>query len=175
MNSKTLISQILYFIVLIGLQWTITRNFTLFGWAFCFSYVGAILLLPMNTNSLVVMLIAFGTGLTTDLFYDKLGINAAASVLIAFLRPTALKILTPAGGYEGYMEVSVPSMGLRWYLLFLLPLLFIHHVALFTIEYASFSKFLYALGKGACSTLFTFVVIIMVQYLIYSPASKREV
>ncbi|SFC62779.1 hypothetical protein SAMN05421780_107156 [Flexibacter flexilis DSM 6793] len=174
MNSKTLISQVLYFVVLIGLQLMVMRNFALFGWAFCFSYVGAILLLPMATDSLVVMLIAFATGFVTDLFYNQLGINAAACVLVAFLRPTVLKMLTPAGGYESYMEVSIPSMGLRWYLLFMLPLLFVHHLALFLIEYATFAKFFTAVGKAFFSTMFTFVVVVLVQYLVYSPLGKRD-
>lgn len=174
MNSKTLITQVLYFILLIGLQWTVTRNFSLFGWAFCFSYIGAVLLMPLNTNPLLVMVIAFFTGLTTDLFYNKLGINAAASVLVAFLRPTMLKILTPAGGYEDYMEASIPSMGLRWYLFFLLPLLFIHHSALFLIEYANITKVFHALGKGFSSVFLTAIVIILVQYMFYSPATKRK-
>jgi hypothetical protein len=170
MSSRNIISIVINFLLFVGLQWLVARNLDLYHTAFCFLYVGFILLLPLETNPLVVLLIAFGTGLATDMFYDTLGMHAAASVLVAYLRHTSLKVLTPAGGYEDWMEVSLPSMGPRWYLQYSLPLLFLHSLALFMLEYSNWQMTLLALGKAAASTLFTFVIILVVQYASYRPA-----
>jgi hypothetical protein len=113
------------------------------------------------------MVIAFFTGLSVDIFYDTPGINASASVLIAFLRPHWLNMITPRGGYE---EISIPSIknvDAIWFTIYSLPLIFIHHFAMFYLESGGFSMFFFTFLKVFTSTLFTFFIIILTQYLFY--------
>jgi hypothetical protein len=173
MNSRSLFIQIIYFITFMGLQFFVIRNLVLFNFAFCFAYVGFILLLPREMSSVLLLLIALGYGLVADLFYDTLGIHAAASVLLAFLRPVHLKLMTPSGGYETNVELSVPAMGVKWYTLYTLPLIFVHHLALFVIESANISLLPLAIAKAAFSSLFTAVIIVMVQYTFNSSQARR--
>lgn len=173
MNSRSLILQIFYFITFMGLQFFVLRNLVLFNFAFCFAYVGFIMLLPRETSRVFSLFIALGYGLIADLFYDTLGIHAAASVLLAFLRPVHLKIITPSGGYEANVELSIPTMGFQWYSMYILPLVFVHHLALFIIESANISLLPLAVAKAAFSAIFTTVVIVMVQYTFNSSQAKR--
>jgi hypothetical protein len=54
-------------------------------------------------------------------------------------------------------------MGVPWYLGYTLPLLFVHHLFLFLIEYAGIGQFLMALIKTLCSMVFTIAVLLLVQ------------
>ncbi|MES2387947.1 MAG: rod shape-determining protein MreD [Bacteroidota bacterium] len=173
MNSKAIFRIVVYFLNFLALQWLVARNLNLGGIAFCHAYIGAILLLPIEFNAVMVLLLAFASGLMTDVFYDTPGLHAAAAVFAAWLRHLNQKILTPAGGYEDYMEVSVGSMGLRWYLLFMLPVLFFHSLMLFLLEYASLDHILLILAKAAASSAFTLIIILIVQNALYRPQGNR--
>ena len=107
MSSKVLISVIASFFLYVLFQVLLLKNFILFDTAFCFLYVAFILLLPLEIGPLTLMTLAFVVGFIIDLFYDSIGINAAACVFIAFLRPYWMKIITPRGGYE---EIVIPNL-----------------------------------------------------------------
>lgn len=171
MNSQTLFKQLAQAIVLLLLQIFLLRHISLFGWAYCYGYVGLVLLMPIEFNPAIVMLVGLGSGLITDSFADTAGIHAAATVLIAYLRKFSLNVLSPGGGYESFMEVSAPVMGLGWYLQFMVPLIFIHHVALLLLEYLSLSAVPLAMLKAVGSTLLTLIVVMMVQFGV---AGKRN-
>ena len=55
------------------------------------------------------MLWAFFFGLTIDIFADTPGMNAAATVFLAFVRPTFLRLFTP----RDTLDSIIPSSG-RW-------------------------------------------------------------
>ena len=171
MSNRTYISVILSFFLHVLFQVLILKNLILFDMAFCFVYVAFILLLPLEIGPLALMLIAFTMGFTVDVFYDSLGINAAASVFIAFLRPYWLNIVTPRGGYEEIVIPNLKTMDFGWFFTYSLPLIFIHHILLFYIEAGGFDLFLFTLSKVLFSTILTFFVIILSQYLFYKKTS----
>jgi hypothetical protein len=164
MSSRDIILQFVNFFLFVAAQILLVRNFVLFDTAFCFIYVGFILLLPLEIGSVLMLFLAFCTGLLVDLFYDTTGIHAAASVLIAFLRPQIIRMITPRGGYEGSTSISVKAMGLDWFLPYAVTLIFIHHTALFLIEASNLSLFWHAAIKAVCSTLFTGTLLLILQY-----------
>ncbi len=164
MSSRDIIIQVLNFFLFVTAQILLVRNFVLFDTAFCFIYVSFILLLPLEIGPALILFLSFGTGLLVDLFYDTLGIHAAASVLMAFLRPQVAKVITPRGGYEASMSVSAKSMGLDWFLPYAFSLIFIHHATLFFIEASNWDLFWPTLIKALCSTLFTGTLLLILQY-----------
>lgn len=166
MDSGRIIKYGIQFLVLMALQVLLLKNLAIFNYAYCLAYVGAFLLLPFEVGTILAMFVGLGSGLLVDVFYDTLGIHAAACVLVAFMRNWLLKALTPAGGYEGYMEPTLPGMGLNWYLLYYAPLCFVHHLTLFLIEYADVTMIWLALLKALASTLFTLVVTVLVQNIL---------
>lgn len=173
MNSKNLIIQVLYFILYIFLQIMFMKNVVLFDKAFCFIYIGFLLLLPFETGTVLLLIIGFFVGLCVDVFYDSLGIHIAASVLMVYIRPYWINLITPRGGYEVGMEPTLKLMKFEWFATYALPLIFIHHFALFYIETGGFSLFFFTFVKVVASVLFTFTAIVLLQYLFYS--SRRTI
>jgi len=119
------------FVVFILLQVLLFKDLILFDRAFCFVYLGFLLLLPIELGPLLIISIGFFTGLSVDVFYDSLGIHAASSVLIMFLRPYWVSLLTPQGGYEIGARPNIMTLGFMWFLVYSLPLILIHNFALF--------------------------------------------
>lgn len=167
MNSRLIIPVIISFFVYLLTQTLLLKNFVLFDTAFCFLYIGFILMLPVEIGPLLLMVIAFSMGLGVDLFYDSIGVNAAASVFMAFLRPYWLKVITPRGGYEDVVIPSLKSVDIGWFFTYSLPLIFLHHFALLYIETGGFDMFFFTLVKVFFSTLLTFFILVLSQYLFY--------
>lgn len=170
MNNRNYISVVISFFLYVLFQGLFLKNFILFDTAFCFLYLAFILLLPLEIGHLVLILISFGTGLTIDLFYDTLGINAATCAFIGFIRPYWLNMVTPRGGYEEIVIPNLKTMDFGWFFTYSLPLIFIHHFLLFYLESGGFTLFFSTLTKVIFSTMFTFLFIILTQYLFYRKA-----
>lgn len=171
MNSRNYISVVISFFLYLIFQVMVLKNFILFDTAFCFIYVAFILLLPLEVGPLLLMFISFGVGLTLDIFYDSIGINAAACVFIGFLRPFWLNIVTPRGGYEEIIVPSMKTLDFGWFFTYSLPLIFVHHFVLFFLEAGGFSMFFFTLSKVLFSTFLSFFIIVLIQYLFYKKAT----
>src|SRR5450755_3523212 len=125
--SRSGILQFVSFFVYLLLQVMLLKNFVLFNTAFCFLYVAFVLLLPIETNTLALMVIGFVLGFLIDIFYDSLGIHASTLVLIAFLRNYWLSAITPQGGYDAGSGPTLAVNGVQWFLVYTVPLIFLHH------------------------------------------------
>jgi hypothetical protein len=170
MNRSTIIQAISFFIYLF-FQVLILKNSVLFGTAFCFLYIAYLLLLPVETNPLWLMLVGFFMGFFIDMFYDSLGLHALSCVLIMYLRNVWLARLTPQGGYDNSAVPAVAASGLQWFLTYSIPLVLLHHSVLFFTEAGGFQYFWFTLWKVLCSTVYTTIVILIVQYLF--PGGRR--
>jgi hypothetical protein len=171
MSSRVYITVVISFFAYILAQALFLKNFILFDTAFCFVYIGFILMLPLEIGPLLLMLISFGTGFTVDLFYDSIGVNAAASVFIGFLRPYWLNIITPRGGYEEIVIPNLKTIDFGWFLTYSIPLIFLHHSVLFYLEAGGFALFFFTLTKVFFSTILTFFILVLTQYLFYKKAA----
>jgi hypothetical protein len=169
--TRSGVLQFLSFFLYLIVQVMLLKNLVLFNTSFCFLYVVFILLLPIETNGLVLMLIGFLLGFFIDVFYDSLGLHAATLVLIAYLRNYWLSVITPQGGYDSGTGPTLAMNGLQWFLVYSLPLVFIHHLVLFFVEASGFSMFWYTMQKVITSLIFTMTVIVLLQYLL--PSRKR--
>jgi len=159
-----------FFIYLI-VQVMLLKNLVIFNTAFCFLYVAFVLLLPVDTSPLMLMIAGFIMGVSIDIFYDSLGVHAGALVFISYIRNLWLDRITPQGGYDAGDLPSLAANGLQWFLVYALPLIFVHQFILFFLEAGGFSLLGYTLLKIFMSTFFTLSVIIMTQYLI--PQGRR--
>lgn len=167
MTSQVFV-HVFRFIIFVAVQVLLVRNLVLFNTAFCYIYIAFLLLLPIQMPKVQLLLLAFFTGLVIDIFYDTLGINAAACVLLAYLRPYVLLLLTPRDDYEKSDTVNVHAMGWQWFSVYSLFLIFVHHLALFFLELGSFQMVGYTLGKIITSTIYTFLVFVILQLLFFS-------
>jgi len=159
------IIQLVSFFIYLFYQVLILKNIVLFNTAFCFLYVAYLFFLPVESNILVLMLMGFAMGFSIDIFYDSLGLHAFACVLVMYLRNYYLSAITPQGGYDNSATPSIATNGMQWFLVYTIPLVFIHHAALFYIEAGGFGMFWFTLWKIITSTIFTTLVTVIVQYL----------
>lgn len=170
MNRSIIINGI-SFVIYLFFQVLILKNSVLFGSAFCFIYIGYLLLLPVETNPLWLMFIGFGMGLFIDMFYDSVGVHASASVAMMYIRNIWLGRVTPQGGYDSGAIPSLAADGLQWFIIYATPLVFVHHALLFFIEAGGFQYVGFTLLKVFFSTLYTMLVMLIIQYLF--PGERR--
>jgi hypothetical protein len=160
---------LLYFIlffVYVLVQVLLLKNIVLFNVAFCFLYVAFIILLPVEISAVMMMLIGFAIGFTIDIFYSSMGLHAFASVITAFLRNYWLKLITPQGGYDVGAVPTLSQYGASWFLVYFIPLVFIHLTVLFFVEASGFSMAGYTLLKIISSVMFTALIIFLLQSMI---------
>jgi hypothetical protein len=173
-NSRNTFGLILTFIAHILLQVFFAQKITLFEVAFCFIYVNYLLTLPYTIGRVNLLLIAFLLGVLIDGFRNTLGINAAACVLIAYIRPYWVQLLATRSNVdkETLDEVSIRETNFVWFSLYTSVLIVIHHFVLFFLEAFSMRLLLLTLEKVALSSIFTFFCVILIQYLFYSSNKK---
>lgn len=157
--------HVVYFFLYLFAQVLLFKRLVLFETSFCFLYVAFILLLPVETNNLLLMAIAFLLGFSVDIFYDSLGLHALSLIAVAYLRNYWLNAITPQGGYDAGSSPGLPLYGLQWFLVYTLPLIFVHLVLLFFIEAGGFDLFWHTMLKILGSLVFTATVLLMLQYL----------
>lgn len=170
MNNKTIITQVIYFVLYIIFQVFFAKNLELFNVAFCFVYINFILNLPQDSKSEMVLFSGFLLGFIVDSFYNTWGIHSAACVFIAFIRPFVLKVVTPKNAGD---DNDLKEKSLLRFSLYAIILIFIHHSIIFFIEIAHFKLFFRTLVKIFFSTIFTFVLSVIIQYLSPRKATKQ--
>ena len=132
------------------------------GYATPFLYIYFILKFNSGTSRNELMLWAFFFGLTIDVFSDTPGMNAAATVLLAFLRPSLLRLFTPRDNQDNLVP-SFKSMGITPFLKYTTASIFIHSLALLSIEFFSFSGIWLLLLRVALCTVLTVTCIVAVE------------
>ena len=150
------------------------KNIVLFDRAFCLVYLAFLLTVQIDSNRIFALFIGAITGLVVDVFSDSLGIHMAACILLMYVRYYLVGWITPQGGYDSNALPTIRSMGLQWYLTYAIPLIFIHNVCLFYTEAGESSLFFFTLSKVILSSIFTLVMITLLQFLI-SSSSKRSI
>lgn len=162
-----LVLHLILLVLYVLLHVLVASKLVLFDLGWCFFYLGFLLFLPITTPIVVQLLLGFMVGITMDIFYDTGGVHAAAAVLVMYLRPWVLRLLTPRDGYDSDDAVNVHLMGWQWFLVYLILLVSIHHLAFFLLELGSFQIIGVTLIKVVVSTLFTGITLLIVQMLFF--------
>jgi hypothetical protein len=157
--------QAISFFIYLFYQVLILKNIVLFDTAFCFLYVAYLFFLPVESNPVFLMAAGFIMGAAIDVFYDSLGLHAFACVFVMYVRNYWLSLITPQGGYDSNDTPSIVAHGMQWFLVYTVPMVFIHHALLFYLEAGGFGMFWFTLWKVFTSTIFTTLVTLIVQYL----------
>jgi hypothetical protein len=171
-GAWSLLVQVLRFGLYAGLHVLLISRLELFGLGWCFLYLGFLLFLPIATPIVVQLVLGFVMGFTMDLFYDTGGLHAATEVLLMYLRPWVLRLLTPRDGYDAADSVNIHQMGWQWFGVYIALLLALHHAAFFLLELGSLRVFGLTLLKILVSTLFTGLTLLIIQ-LLFFPARRR--
>ncbi|AVM52715.1 rod shape-determining protein MreD [Bacteroides zoogleoformans] len=151
-----------WFIGLVLLQVLILNNVHIMGYATPFLYIYLILKFESDASRNELMLWAFFLGLTVDVFSDTPGMNAAASVLLAFLRPIVFRLFVPRDTLDGIVP-AVHTMGISPFLKYLVVGVFVHHGMLLVVEFFSLAYIGTLLVRIAVSTILTVGCIMAVE------------
>ena len=108
------------------LQVLILNNVHIAGYATPFLYIYLILKFESDVPRNTLMLWAFFLGLTVDIFSDTPGMNASATVLLAFLRPSFLRLFVPRDTLDTLVP-AIRSMGFSPFLKYLIVSVVVHH------------------------------------------------
>ncbi|RMG17962.1 MAG: hypothetical protein D6730_23390 [Bacteroidetes bacterium] len=150
------------------LQLFVFNHLTAFHLATPVVFILFLLMLPIDTPRPVLYLTAFTMGLIIDIFSENsvAGLHTFSSLLAVAFR-SRLLILLGASGARGMDEFSFQNQGLLWYMAYLLPLIFIHHLAYFLLESLSFSQVFYTLFKAMVNTLYSFLFCYLICLIFY--------
>lgn len=152
------------FVILVLVQVLILNQFDILGYINPYVYPLLIILIPFNINSVQKLLLAFGLGICLDFFEDSGGIHAAATLIIAYLRPVLLRGVF--GSSYDYQTLKFYDAAFKSRLLFVVLIVFIHHTVLFSLEIFSVNHLLYLFEKIIYSSVFSILLIMLILKLI---------
>ncbi|MGM0635363.1 MAG: rod shape-determining protein MreD [Bacteroidota bacterium] len=162
MNS-TLI-QIFRFVILVLLQALVLNNVLFLGFINPYLYPLFIILLPLNLNQIQALFYAFLLGLSVDFFDDTGGVHAGASVLIAYVRPIILRF--SFGINYDYQTLKFYNEGFKQKFIYIFLMVFVHHLAMFALEYFSLQHIKEILINTVFSSIFTILLMLITISLI---------
>lgn len=145
------------FILLVLLQVFLLNNINLSGYINPYVYILFIILYPFDGNSTLLILWSFLLGLCIDIFEDSGGVQAAASVFVAFMRPLVLKYSFGVS-YE-YNVVKLSKAGMGEKITYLGSLIIMHHLIMYILEVFNFNHSILILKSTLFSSLFSFILI----------------
>ena len=170
MTRVSIREQILNLTLLLLVQLPLVHRVTLFDKAFAFFYVGFLLLLTRSISKSYLMVIGFFTGLLVDIFTNTPGIHASASVFVVYIRDFWLNIVNDDA--QEIANLNVVSLNKTGFLIFIFPLVFIHHFLIFVIENGGFHLFGILISKVFFSSVLSTLIIFTINF-VTTPKKKR--
>ena len=165
MQSNEILINSVRFIILVMFQILILNHINFLGFVNPYIYVLFILLYPINGNQSLLIFVSFLLGICIDIFGDSVGIHAAASVFIAFIRPYILKFSFGVS-YE-YNMIKINKAPPVAKMVYVITMVFLHHFVLFALEIFSLSHIILILKSTLLSGIFS-VLLILCTLLLFS-------
>lgn len=163
------LSLILRFVLVVLVQLAILNHLHLSLYIHPVFYLFFVIKMPLSLPKWVQLLMGFSLGLTLDIFEGSPGIHSAAAVFIAFVRPYLASFLSPGRDMGPAPEPSVNQFGMQWFATFSFVLLLLHHFSLYFLEEFSFAGFFSSILRMILSTLFSLLLVLLTEYLLYRP------
>ncbi len=171
--SRYLINT-LRFIGLLALQLLVLNYIRINGYINPYIYILFMMLLPFGIKGWVLLLWGFVLGYTVDVFMATPGLHTGATVLMAFMRPTIIRMSSGAQQSENLFEPSLSKMGINWFFSYSLSLVVIHHFALFFLESFSIAQIGNTLLRTLYSVVFTQAIILLLMFMFKSGSKSAE-
>lgn len=129
-------------------------------------YYVFLLWLPFSIPRLTLLGVGFLTGLILDYFKMTPGLHTAACVLVAYIRPFIINLLSPKDSTEfTFREPSPRAMGWGPYMVYALILTVMHHTYLVLLEWLDFGSFLDLIYKILSTTAISMLLIVTVEII----------
>ena len=160
------IKNILRIALFILLQVYVLNQIHLHRFIVPYLYFLPLLWLSFSISRTGLLFIGFIMGLSLDYFMMTPGLHAAACVLVAFVRPFIIGILTPKDSSEfNYREPSPKAMQWTPYAVYVFILTLLHHGYMVFLEWLDFGSFLDFIIKVISTTAISMLLIFTVELL----------
>ena len=142
---------------LILLQVIVLNNINFLGYINPLYYIWFIFLYPIRKDDASVLVLSFLLGLIIDMFADSGGINAAATLFIAFIRIPVLQSVLGKRELD-YGAINIFKLPFSKLLAYVVILTTVHHFVVFSMEYFKWSKFGTILLNTVLTSIFTIIL-----------------
>lgn len=164
--GREIIKYTLMFVGLVLTQVLVFNHIQFSGFVNPYIYILFIMLLPLSSPRYLVLIAAFVLGIIIDVFSNSLGVHAFATVFMAYMRPLIIRAISnreeDKSNYPGLLQFKF-----RWFISYTAIMVLIHHLLLFYLEVYTFSNFLETLVRILLSSVFSIVVIILSQFIVF--------
>ncbi len=165
--NKDFFSYIFLFVVLVLVQVLLMNHIVLFNSAVCFIFIYFLIKLPINLSTNLLLTLGFILGLTVDILSDTPGLNALSCTILAVLKRPMFFAYEQHDDQKRNVSPSLGSMGFFSYCKYLITLSALYCLVVYFVEFINFSDIAGILIKAGASTLFTFLVILAIDSLVY--------
>ncbi|MDR1951460.1 MAG: rod shape-determining protein MreD [Bacteroidales bacterium] len=163
MSKNILIKNLLRFAFLLLLQVLVINHIQISSMVTPYIYILAILMLPFNTPKWLLLVSAFVLGFFMDIFSGTMGLNMASTLLLAFIRPTLLNMISFGREFNSDDSPTMKELGADWFISYALVMILIHHSAMFFLEIFRWDEFGSTLLRILYSSAATFVMVMLSQ------------
>ena len=119
---------------------------------------------PMDADQTFYLLAAFLYGLYLDILHSTMGLQAAACVTAAYLRPFI--ITSVFGKNHGYVNIRLQQTPLLALSAYCLNIVLIHHLVYYVFGVSSWMQWLRIVQQFIFGSLFTLLFLIAIMFLL---------
>tara|TARA_B100001113_G_scaffold110614_1_gene89751 strand:- start:115 stop:621 length:507 start_codon:yes stop_codon:yes gene_type:complete len=156
MNRDNIL-YIFQFFLLLFLQSFLLNNINLFGFINPNLYLLFLIVYRLDGNPTLLIIVGFVMGLLLDLLTQGSGGHTIATLTIAFLRLSIIKFSFGVN-YDVPMGMIRGSL-LSQRLMYLILMVVIHHLVLYSVVYFSFNNTITILKNTLFTSFFTFIMV----------------
>lgn len=132
--NNFIITNSIRFIFLVLLQVLVLNHVFFFGYINPVLYILFVFFYPLEKEKSTFLILSFLLGLCIDFFSNSGGVNAAAILLIAYIRLPLLHIIQNKTEFD-YLLFNIKRLNFIQAIVYVLSLTFIHHTVLFILEF----------------------------------------
>lgn len=166
--NKDIIVFSLLFVILVAVQVLICNHIAIFNVAVPIIFIYFIIRLPIALGKGALFTISFLLGLCVDIFSDTPGVNALACTLLSGIKRPVFYAYIPKDDKTKEITPTMSTMGISPYCKYLVTLVGIYCLLVFSIEYFSFAEVKEIAILAASSCALSFISILAIDCLILS-------
>ena len=158
------INYFIHLLILFLLQIVIVDNIQLHSYVYINIYILAIYILPYRLRNATILFFGFFLGLIMDLADNTVGIHAAASTFIAYIRPRLLQLtstreeIDDTHGEQGLTDV-------RWFLKYTFVSTLLFNIILIFAEAFTFNDILISIIRIILSTFISMLFMLLYYFI----------
>ncbi len=163
---KDILKFTLLFFLMLMVQVLICNHIAIFNVAVPIVFIYFIIRLPISIGNGWLFTLSFLIGLCIDIFSDTPGVNSLSCTLLAALKRPIYYAYVPRDDKTQDLIPSLSSLGVGTYCKFLVSMIGIYCLLVFSIEYFNLADVKEIVILSASSCLLTFIILLAIDCLI---------